>query len=564
MRLMLVNVVSVLILLLSTAVNAQISAASADADSKNNDKSVQLVNDLSARISQKMLQRDQLAISARQEKRELTNLESTEIADLTADINRLQRTLLLSVTGESTVSSLYEGPETETTWQEDVVDILKPLADSVKSITQRPRRIAELRTQLEVIQQKKSGLNDAIKKFNAIVSGPLEPRALEYVGGLSASWQEDLQQLEQENVIVASQLEDLLGENDKPFSGAVENFKSFALGSGLTLFLALLTALTVYFFLRAGWWLYSKKVVSKDVRRQSTLYRAFSYGYHIATGIIVLLSVIVVIYVREDLLLLAIAFLILAGIIFNLKQMLPRYVTEARMLLNLGSVREGERVVYDGIPWQVKSINLYSVLHNPALDGIVRLPLSAMKDMISRPVKNKLWFPTSRGDSVILPDGLLGTIKHQTPDLVEITVRGGMAQTYTTAEFYALNIINLSRDETFGVAVTFGLDYSLQKISVVEVPEALHAAIEAKLNKAGYEGKISGLLVELSEANASSLDYLVYVTADKTLANHYYKLQRLVLQACVEESNARGWTIPYPQLVVHSANEKPLALAGIT
>ena len=49
------------------------------------------------------------------------------------------------------------------------------------------------------------------------------------------------------------------------------------------------------------------------------------------------------------------------------KNGLPRYYAQARLLLNLGDAREGERVVVNGLPWQVRSLNLVSELVNPAL-----------------------------------------------------------------------------------------------------------------------------------------------------------------------------------------------------
>ncbi len=552
MKSTLVNSLCLLLwLLVSTVSTAQTGETVSDSGVDKNP--TQVVNELSDRIQKKKDKRSQLITDARQQSRPLTSDEETDFAEITSDIERLQRTLLLSVTGESTLGRLYEPPRKETTWQEDVVDILKPLADSVKSITRRPRKIAELRAQLEAVEQKERGLEDAIEKFSRIEKKTLNAQAAGYVDDLSVGWQDDLQQLQQENLIISSQLADLLGDDEEPFSATMKSLKAFALGSGLTLVLATITAIAVYFLMRAGWWLYSHKLVSKDVRRKSTLFRVFSYSYHLITGFLVVLSVVVVIYMRDDLLLLALAFLILAGIIFNLKQFILGYMAEARLLLNLGSVREEERVIYNGIPWQVKSINLHTVLHNPALEGIVRLPLSAIQDLVSRPVKNKIWFPTSRGDYIILPDGTFGQIKHQTPDVVELRVRGGMALTYTTDAFYALNIVNLSRHSTFGVSVTFGLDYSLQKTSVVEVPAVLKEAINNKLVSEGYEKELLGLMVELSAANTSSLDFLAYATVDNSLAGSYYKLQRLMLQTCVEVSNEQGWTIPYPQLVVHNA-----------
>lgn len=513
---------------------------------------VELINEIAGRIQEKETRREKLKAIIKQQGASLSEDETAELAEISEDIDQIQKSLVLTITGKSTLTALYEEPIETTTWQEDIVDILKPLADSVKSITKRPRQISNLRSELESIGEKKRGLTEVISKFEKFKDSSLDNNAANYVDTLFNEWNDELEELESENLIVSRQLDQLLDGDETPIGSIGPKLKSFFLGTGLTLFIAILAAIASYFLMRAAWWLYSTKLVSKDVRRQSPIFRLFSHSYHFITGLVIILSVVLVVYFREDLLLMAISFLLLAGLTFNLKQYLPRYLSEARLLLNLGSVREEERVVYNGLPWQVKSINLHSVLHNPALDGIARLPLSAMGGMVSRPVKNQLWFPTARGDFVILPDGELGQIKYQTPDLVEVMVRGGMALTYTTENFYSLNVINLSSSETFGVSVTFGLDYALQKISVTEIPKELKHAITEKLKERGYEKQLVTLTVELAAANTSSLDYLVFATFENSIASDFYKLERLLLQTCVEVSNERNWTIPFPQLTVHN------------
>ena len=512
---------------------------------------VQMVQEIANRVeTRRGRQKELLAI--RKEQGALSNGDADELAELEVEIEQLQQSLVLSITGQSILATLYDEPDEKTTWQEDIVDVIKPLADSLKSVTRRPRQIAELRSQLLVIDQKQSALQDALGKFGIFDQADLQGSAAVYVADLREGWTEDLQQLEGEELIANRQLQELLGDKEGTFSGILPSLKRFVLGTGLTLLLAVVVSVAMYFFMRSVWWFIEKKIVSKETRRKSTVYRFVSYMYHLLTAIIVILSIFIVLYVREDLLLLALASLLLAGLLLNIKQFLPRYFSEARLLLNLGSVREEERVIYNGLPWQVKSLNLHTVLHNPALDGIVRLPLGVVRELVSRPVRNNLWFPSQRGDYIILPDGLLGQVKYQTPDLVEVTVKGGMAQTFTTPDFYGLNIINLSRDKTFGVSVTFGLDYSLQSIAVKEIPEALHSAITEKLKNSDLAKELVSLLVELSEANASSLDFIIFGSFQNSCASSYYRIERLFLQTCVEVSNERDWTIPFPQLTVHN------------
>lgn len=59
------------------------------------------------------------------------------------------------------------------------------------------------------------------------------------------------------------------------------------------------------------------------------------------------------------------------------------------------------------------------------------------------------------------------------------------------------------------------------------------------------------LVVDFKEAGANSLDYLILVSMDGAAAAQYFKLGRLLQQACVRACNEQGWTIPFPQLTVH-------------
>ncbi|MFK7858102.1 MAG: hypothetical protein AB8B64_04760 [Granulosicoccus sp.] len=73
--------------------------------------------------------------------------------------------------------------------------------------------------------------------------------------------------------------------------------------------------------------------------------------------------------------------------------------------MNLGAVREDECIIHAGIPWQVISLSITTVLRNSALEVVIRLPLDVMSSKVSRPiVRDEIWFPTNRNNYIILPD----------------------------------------------------------------------------------------------------------------------------------------------------------------
>jgi hypothetical protein len=139
--------------------------------------------------------------------------------------------------------------------------------------------------------------------------------------------------------------------------------------------------------------------------------------------------------------------------------------------LNAGAAREGERVIYNGLPYRIASLNLYSELRNPELEGTVRLPLATLSQLISRPAGEEDWFPCSVGDYLLLPDGSFAQVLQQSVERVQLKVVGSILQ-YSSAEFLQLNARNLTR-EGFGIIANFGIDYRHQSIALDQVPERL-------------------------------------------------------------------------------------------
>ena len=110
------------------------------------------------------------------------------------------------------------------------------------------------------------------------------------------------------------------------------------------------------------------------------------------------------------------------------------------MILNLGPVRQNERIIYEGIPWKVPKVNLYTSLINPALEGgEIRLPMRDLVTLHSRPNgEDELWFPCRKDDWVLLSDDTFGKVLQQTPDYAHIVKLGGTRKVNPTAEFLSL------------------------------------------------------------------------------------------------------------------------------
>jgi small-conductance mechanosensitive channel len=539
---------AIALLLFSLLANAQ-SISDVEAER------VTRINELSVLIQQKTVQRNFLREIILDAGENASEDDRQKLNTVVEDLESLRESFLFASLGNQVdISALDNEPEKTTTWQEDFVEVIKPLADILKSVTRRPREVALLREKIAFFDQKLAAVTSAVDVASKIDQSELTEQALETLQDYTSNWQQELAQLKQNKLLAESQLESLTAQNGSNWSDVWSSSKQFVVGRGVTLILAVGAALLAWLLMRFIWWLYSRKVASKKVRRQSIFYRFAAYSYYLLTGLVVIMSVLFTLWIREDLLLLAIAFVALAGVALGFRQYVPNYLSEARLLLNLGNVREDERVVYEGLPWQVVSLNIQTVLRNPALDGVIRLPISTLATLNSRPIKNNLWFPTRKDDYVQLPDGTFGQVTCQTPDLVELSVKGGITVTYPTAEFFSLKVLNLTGGSSFGVSTTFGVDYSLQPICLTIVPQKLRESVHDALVAAGYQKSVKSELVELASAGQSSLDYLVFITLSSSVAADYFKIERLLVQTCIEAANANNWLIPFPQLTVHQSN----------
>ncbi len=347
-------------------------------------------------------------------------------------------------------------------------------------------------------------------------------------------------------------LSSLSTETTSWHSGVVEAISEFFQGRGLTLVLALVISLIVWYASRGLRWLYwrwaSKRSHDAGVSRAPLVL----YGFRIAAAIIIMLSVLMVFYSRGDILLLTLAVIAIAGIALSLRQTLPRYAAEVKLLLGIGPVRERERLMLDGIPYRVDSLGVYSVLRNPALEGVLRLPLHVLNDYASRPAASDAWFPCQTGDFVLLPNGSLGRVLRQTIELVEIVFKESIIQ-IRTSDFIGQSVINLSRED-FGIACTFGIDYQHQAICLDTVPERFREAILTRFEQANMKEDVKDLVVEFKTAGASSLDYQIYLVLKGSAAKSFFKSQRMVQQACVAVCNREGWIIPFTQITIHSGD----------
>jgi hypothetical protein len=229
------------------------------------------------------------------------------------------------------------------------------------------------------------------------------------------------------------------------------------------------------------------------------------------------------------------------------------------LFLDMGAVREGQRVFVNGLPWRVQSISFYCVLVNPALvGGFLRLPIADIAAMRSRPDReDEPWFPTREGDVVLLDDERPGVVEFQSTEVVRLRKPGGNQIVFPTAQFASEPHEVISNG--YRVDLAFGIDYQSQGEITTTMRDTLQAEIERGWRASRWASSLVGVSVEFSTAGASSLDYYVRVDLDGSQALEYAVQRRHLARLCVDACNANGWVIPFQQITLHVAPNGPNA-----
>ena len=475
-----------------------------------------------------------------------------KIGRIRNEISSLQKSFEHIALGGINQTILADQPEQKINWKDELDQISRPLISTLKEFTAKPRQMDALRRDIDRYQEQLEEIEKALQKLRYFSEQTLPPLVAEQVRRLQSDWQIRRDDASRALEIARFKLDSLKVEGATWQASVWEAATEFFIGRGFTLFLAIIISVAIWLILKGllelYWrWLYR---IRHDVG--ATRAPLIIYSYRLFTAIIIVLAVLMVFYVRGDVLLITLALVALVGVALSLRQTLPRYTAEMRLLLGIGPVREDERLVYDGVPFKVISLSVYSILRNPLLEGVLRLPLHSMSEFTSRQAAEEPWFPCRPDDYILLADGSYGRVLQQTIELVEILVRDARVQ-IRTSDFLGQNIRNLSK-EGFGVACTFGIDYQHQAICLDKIPSLLRESIVSHFEQASLKQDIKDLMVEFKEAGASSLDYQIYMVLNGSAAKAYFKAQRMIQQACVDACNLESWVIPFTQIMVHSAD----------
>lgn len=449
----------------------------------------------------------------------------------------------------------FDSPEASSLdMQSDLLETLRPIVGFMKDLTAEAREKHDIKTTLAATIDRRRMASQASEKLRSKIRELSQPGATplneltvtEAKYELSTHWQPLVASLDAQRKVLEAKLAQIIAkENSKTWSDAIlQKFKSVT-DSGKSILLAILAFVATFFTLR-----FLSKLIVRRLQARAFTARLTDVTLSVVTLILAAIATWMVPYSRDEYAMMSLGIIFAIGVGWVVAKSAPIYAEQIRLILNIGSVREGERILIDGLPYRVDALRFYCKLTNPALTGgTLRIPVGQLIGKRSRiSGQGEPWFPSKQGDFVAI-ENMVGRIQLQTPETVIFAERHDAARNYPTAAFLALNPRNLSNG--FEISSSFGVDYAHQKDALIKIPNLLANAIRETLGQDEDGDATQDMRVELAQAGASSLDYTVQVDFSGKAAARYDILERKITQALVAACSKHGLGIPFPQVQVH-------------
>lgn len=482
--------------------------------------------------------------------REQVNEEIDQIAQ---DLQSLNTALEMLATGGADLSLFGVKVDQPFDLRDELQSIFEPILVELKRLSERPRKIERLRSDLLYYQQRLEVAQEALGSLIDYRKNAPTDELKSAFSSLENRWQRRHDDLQNRVNLVQFELDQILSPENKSQRDSWEALKNLFGGRLLNLAMAAVVMILTYAFLSLIAKLY-RRFIMKDVGlRKAFVARVGSLFFYLLTTVFVLLSGMAVFYVRGDWVLLGLFLIILAGAAWAIQKSLPRFLIEAKLILNLGPVKEGERVVFNNLPWLVSSLNFQATLHNPNLTGgTLQIPIKDLVQYHSRKFGNEEpWFPSNKGDWVLLDGDVFGCVLLQTPELVEVQVLNAV-KTYSIENYMALNPYNLTR-QGFTLLLEFGIDYQHQTDINGSIRTTLDKELSEGLKQSPFGESLQEFSLKFSKADDSSLNYVALVKFSGEVARNYLEIPRTFQALVVDSCNKHQLVIPFNQITVHSA-----------
>ncbi|PVV10978.1 MAG: hypothetical protein B6D82_12035, partial [gamma proteobacterium symbiont of Ctena orbiculata] len=257
------------------------------------------------------------------------------------------------------LTNLRSKEEAQFDLKEELFALIKPAIDEMKDMTSKVRLKSELKEKIAYYGERLDTLDSALQNVDLLRQKSDSERLKSALDGLAERWRKNQAFMASEHQAARLQLDELMAAEVSLTDASQDYLKQFFQRRGLYLIEALLVVLAVILISRMSNKAMRRLLPGFKKRHRSFRIRLLELVHRILTTLLIIIGPMVVFYVVEDWVLFSLGILLLLGFGWGLRHALPRYWHQIQLFLNIGSVREGERIYMDGLPWRVEQINVF-------------------------------------------------------------------------------------------------------------------------------------------------------------------------------------------------------------
>lgn len=445
-----------------------------------------------------------------------------------------------------------EKPKEPFSLEREFGKLAEPVLADLQDATALSQRISNLRKDKESLTEQADSALRAVERIEGLLEVAEAPELVAELNEQFSYWTEKENLFRSQAESAKLQLENLESQRQGFLEGTTTYIRNFVQKRGFNLLLGVAAALAVFFAVRFV--LFVVRKFRKTDNPKNFGSRVFVLTANLLSVLGGVAAMMAAFSVTGDVFLFSFVLLFLLGVAWGGLKVLPQFVESLKLILNIGMVKEGEKIVFDEVPWNVDSLGFTCRLQNTLLDNAEQyLPVRHLVGHHSRPwCEGEEPFPCRRGDWIQLSDGRIGKTVVQNPGHVILEEWGGARVVFPTPDFLSLAPRQLS-GEGFRVETRFGIDYKHQKDCTGKIPSIMEKAVRKDLVAFVGADLLRGVQVQFASASASSLDFEVEADFAGEAAHLFEKIQYELQRSLVACCNENGWEIPFQQLTVHRA-----------
>lgn len=425
----------------------------------------------------------------------------------------------------------------------ELQQLAEPFVALLRAATEEARQIERLRALEQVARHQQEIAETAVASIERALAAPGVEAAKARLESLLETWQERRQAASDLVVSSTRQLESKLALQAEGSRASDVATSRFVRERGRNLLFGLAALVGTFLVVRG----IGRALDAAGARLslRGALRRGLRLGFAVLGVVASFVAMLVVFNAMRDWLLLGLGVVLLLAALWMALSHLPDLIAQATLLLNQGAVQEGERIVFNGIPFLVERLDFHTDLVNPKLrGGRFTLPVRELSAFHSRPVAaDEVWFPCDEGDVVMLDDGRWGYVVFQSPEAVRLAEDGGAVTTFETAAFLGANPKSLSGG--CSASARFYVDSEHREIATTKIPEVLAHDLGRALD-AEFGDQVRSVEVVVRAASARTLEYDLEADIAGESAARHEDVQRALVGAALDCCGRNGWSLGTP------------------